>query len=275
MLYIVPTPIGNLEDITLRALRILQEVDLIAAEDTRKTLSLLNHFEIKKPLISYYEHNKRSRGEVLLRHLREGQNIALVSDAGCPGICDPGADLIKEALAQNIEICVLPGPCAAITALVASGLDTDRFAFEGFLPREKKTLKKHLQSLANEERTMIFYEAPHRLLSTLQVIYEVLGERQIVLCRELSKKFEEIIRGKISEIIEKYEHEEIRGEFVVLMEGKTVIREEFSDILSLLPQMAQMMKDGNSRRQAAKILAERYGVSAKTIYDASLDEQKK
>ena len=275
MLYIVPTPIGNLEDLTLRAFRILQELDLIAAEDTRKTLSLLNHFEIKKPLISYYEHNKRSRGEVLLRHLREGQNIALVSDAGCPGICDPGADLIKEALAQNIEICVLPGPCAAITALVASGLDTERFAFEGFLPREKKPLKKHLHSLANEERTMIFYEAPHRLLGTLQVIYEVLGERQIVLCRELSKKFEEIIRGKISEIIEKYEHEEIRGEFVMLMEGKTVIQEEFSDILSLLPQMAQMMKDGNSRRQAAKILAERYGVSAKTIYDASLDEQKK
>lgn len=270
MLYIVPTPIGNLEDITLRALRILQEADLIAAEDTRKTLTLLNHFEIKKPLISYYEHNKRSKGEVLLAKLREGKNIALVSDAGSPGICDPGADLIKEALAEGLEITVLPGACAATTALIASGLDTTKFVFEGFIPRERSPRKKFLKELASESRTMIFYETPHRITESLKAVYEAFGERQIALCRELTKKFEEINRGALSEIIAEYEAREPKGEFVLIVEGRSAEEDTAPDAEMLVQEMQRLMAEGNSRKQASKLLAEKYGISAKEAYDMSL-----
>jgi len=219
-LYLVATPIGNLGDMTFRAIQTLKECDLIAAEDTRHTLKLLNHFEIKKPMISYFEHNKLQRGEELIQLLLEGKNIALVSDAGSPGISDPGEELVRLAIQNNVPVTMVPGATASVTALVLSGLPCDRFCFEGFLPHEKKERKKKVAGLKNEDRTMVFYISPHRTLEVLADIRDALGNRSCALCRELTKKHEEILRGTLEEIItELSKRESIRGEMVLILQG--------------------------------------------------------
>ena len=221
ILYLVPTPIGNLEDISFRAVRILKEADYIAAEDTRNTIKLCNHFEIKTPIVSYHEHNMKSSGEKLVNKLKEGAKIALVSDAGMPTISDPGYELVQEALAERLTVVPLPGANAALTALIASGLMPQPFYFYGFLPRQKRDKRKELEVLRYQKETILFYESPHRLKDTLQVLDEVFGDRRIVLCRELTKKFEEFIRGTIKEAIEWANTDEIRGEFCLVVEGGT------------------------------------------------------
>ncbi|MBQ7410143.1 MAG: 16S rRNA (cytidine(1402)-2'-O)-methyltransferase [Clostridia bacterium] len=218
-LYLVATPIGNLEDITLRALKTLKEVDLIAAEDTRHTLGLLNHFEISKPLISYYKQNEKTKSEILIQKLLEGQNIAVVSDAGTPGISDPGEEIVKVAIENGIEIVPIPGACAFVNALIASGLSSKEFTFIGFLSAIKKDKREKLEEIKYETRTLILYEAPHKLKGTLEAILEVLGDRKIVLARELTKIHEEFIRDNVSNILERID--EVKGEFVILIEGNS------------------------------------------------------
>ena len=224
ILYLVATPIGNLEDITFRAIRILQEVDLIAAEDTRQTLKLLNHYEIKKPLISYHRHNEEIKVDNLVKKLKEGENIAVVSDAGTPAISDPGEVIVKEALKENIKIIPIPGACAAINALIASGLDTKEFAFYGFLSINKKIRKETLEQIRKENKTIILYEAPHKIKSTLQDLEKVLENRKIVIARELTKIHEEFIRGTTSEILQKYEQP--KGEHIIIIEGSSIKNED-------------------------------------------------
>lgn len=218
MLYLVSTPIGNLEDITLRALRILAEVDIIAAEDTRRTGLLLKHFGIQNRMESYHEHNKARKSTFLLNQLGRGNSVAIVSDAGTPGISDPAYHLVRKAVQASLPIVPIPGATAAISSLTVSGLPTDRFVFEGFLP-PKKGRKARLETLASETRTIILYEAPHRLLRTLSDLLEAMGDRTIAVCRELTKKFEEVLRGSISEIINIFSHRKIRGEFVLIIQG--------------------------------------------------------
>ena len=221
ILYIVSTPIGNLEDMSLRAVRILKEVDVVAAEDTRRTGLLFQHFGIENRLESYFDHNKEKKGPFLINRLLEGDAIAVVSDAGTPGISDPAFNLVRSAIENNIPVVPIPGPTAAVSALVVSGLPTDRFVFEGFLP-VKKGRKTRLFELCQETRTLIFYESPHRLIRTLNDLLEVLGDRRIAVVRELTKKFEEITRGRISELIEIYSHRKILGEFVLVLQGNTI-----------------------------------------------------
>ena len=223
-LYLVATPIGNLEDITLRALRILKEVDLIAAEDTRHTLGLLNHFEISKPLISYYKQNEKTKSEILIQKLLEGKNVAVVSDAGTPGISDPGEEIVKVAIENGIEIIPVPGACAFVNALIASGLSSKEFAFVGFLSAAKKEKRDKLEEIKYETRTMIFYEAPHKLKGTLEEMLDILGDRNIVLARELTKIHEEFIRDRISNILSRIEN--IKGEFVILVEGNSISKKD-------------------------------------------------
>ncbi|MBI4744075.1 MAG: 16S rRNA (cytidine(1402)-2'-O)-methyltransferase [Actinobacteria bacterium] len=218
-LYVCATPIGNLEDITIRVIKTLRQVDLIAAEDTRRTVKLLSRYKIKKPIISYYEHNELIREEDLIKKLNDGFTIALVSDAGTPGLADPGYRLIKRCIDEGIEVEVLPGPCAAITALIASGLPTDKFLFYGFLPRKKGQLRKVLISLKDEEKTIIAYESPHRIINLLNELDEIFGERKIVLTRELTKKFEEVLRGTAKEINLKLGKGKPKGEFVLVING--------------------------------------------------------
>lgn len=270
-LYLVATPIGNLEDITYRAVRTLQEVDLIAAEDTRQTLKLLNHFNISKPLTSYYEHNKAEKGNVLIEQLLEGKNIALVSDAGTPGISDPGEDLVKLANKNNIKVSPIPGPVAGISGLIVSGLPTGRFVFEGFLPMNKKGRKERIQGLLNETRTIIFYEAPHKLIYTLKDLYEILGERNIVLARELTKKFEEIKRCTLSEALQYYENESPKGEFVVLVEGvseNTLLEKEHHrwDAISIKEHVDMYIEQGLDKKEAMKKVAQERGISKRDVY---------
>lgn len=218
-LFLVSTPIGNLEDITLRALRVLKEVDIIAAEDTRRTVKLLNHFQIKTSLTSYYEHNKIQKGDLLIKKLLKGENIALVSDAGSPGISDPGEDIVKLAIQNDIDVTVVPGAVAAIAALVLSGMSTSKFVFEGFLPVAKKARNERISSLNNETRTIVIYEAPHKLPGTLKNLYDILGNRKIGIARELTKIHEQLIRCYLKEAVEKYTSEKPRGEFVLIIEG--------------------------------------------------------
>ena len=220
MLYIVATPIGNLKDITLRAIEVLKSVDLIACEDTRHTRILTQHYGIEKPLVSYYEYNKIKRGEYLIKALKDGKDIALVSDAGTPGISDPGSHIIRLAIENNTPLTFIPGPAAFIGALVLSGLATHKFIFEGFLPAKSGARKNRLKELEQEKRTLIFYESPHRLLKTLEDILEVLGDREITIVRELTKKFEEIIRGKASEILKHFQAQAPRGEFILVLAGR-------------------------------------------------------
>ena len=224
ILSIVSTPIGNMEDITLRALRILKEVDLIAAEDTRRTGLLLKHFGIEKALTSYFEGNELKKKEVILSRLKQGDRVALVSDAGTPGISDPGFRLIRAAIEQEIQVIPIPGPSAVITALSVSGLPTDAFFFKGFLPHKSKKRRDLLKELEDARETLIFYESPHRISETLKDIYEVLGDREIVLSRELTKVYEEVLRGKVSEILNQIGGRQLKGEMTLVISGKTRVR---------------------------------------------------
>lgn len=220
-LYIVATPIGNLEDITLRALKTLKEVDLIVAEDTRRTGVLLKHYGIKKPFLSYHDHNKLNRTPIIIDECAAGKKVALVSDSGTPGISDPGFYLVKKAIEAGLIVIPIPGPTALISGLVVSGLPTDRFVFEGFLPRKSTQRRRRLNELAQEERTIILFESPHRILASLNDCLSVLGDRQASLCRELTKKFETIKRGKVSDLIKEFTHKSPKGEFVLVIEGYT------------------------------------------------------
>ena len=264
-LYLVATPIGNLEDITLRALKILKEVDLIAAEDTRNTLKLLNHFEIKKPLISNHRHNEEQKEEVLINKLKDGQNIAIVSDAGTPGISDPGEVIVKKAIEENIEVIPIPGACAAINALIASGLNTAEFTFYGFLPLNKKLRKEKLEEIKNETKTSIIYEAPHKIKDTLKDLKEIVDERKIVLARELTKIHEEFIRGNIEQIIEKSEN--LKGEMILLIEGtEKKEKENVLNNLSLEEHYNFYEKQGIDKKEIIKKIAKDRGVSKNEIY---------
>ena len=270
-LYLVATPIGNLEDITLRALRILKEVDYIAAEDTRNTLKLLNHFEIKKPLISNHRHNEEEREDGLIEKLKEGKNIAVVSDAGTPGISDPGEVIAKRAIEENIEVIPIPGACAAINALIASGLDTKEFVFLGFLPLNKKLRKEKLEEIKNENKTIIIYEAPHKIKDSLNDLKEVIGERKIVLARELTKIHEEFIRGSINEIIEKSEN--LKGEMILLIEGSKEINcENILNNLSLEEHYNVYEKQGLDKKEIIKKIAKDRGVNKNEIYQYFIEK---
>lgn len=270
-LYLCATPIGNLEDITLRVLRTLKEVDLIAAEDTRNSIKLLNHFEIDTPMTSYHEYNKYDKGYVLVEKLLEGQNIALITDAGTPAISDPGEVLVQLAYEAGITVTSLPGACACVTALTLSGLSTRRFAFEAFLPADKKERKQILASLVNETRTLIVYEAPHHLLKTLQELYETLGDRRITVCRELTKKHETAFCTTFVESIEYFTSYEPKGECVIVIEGKSFAsleedsRQDFLS-MSLEDHMNIYLSQGMDKKDAMKAVAKDRGVSKQEIY---------
>ncbi|MBR6755424.1 MAG: 16S rRNA (cytidine(1402)-2'-O)-methyltransferase [Peptococcaceae bacterium] len=271
-LYVCATPIGNLQDITLRVLDTLKTVDLVACEDTRKTLQLLNHFAITKPVTSYFEHNKQVKGDKIIAALLEGKNVALVSDAGMPGISDPGWDLVQQCLAENIPFTVLPGAVAAITGLVLSGLPTQRFSFEGFVPRVKKERRTFFQNLAEETRTMIFYESPHRLEDTLETMAEIFGERQMAATRELTKKFEEVLRGTPAELLAHFQENEIRGEFVLILEGKEPSVEAAKDIAWAVERVNQLVQEGISQKDAIKQAAKEAGLPKREVYNLIVKE---
>ena len=270
-LYLCATPIGNLEDITLRVLKTLQEVDLIAAEDTRHSIKLLNHFDIKTPMTSYHEFNKVEKAKYLVDKMREGMNVALITDAGTPGISDPGEELVKQCYEAGIELTSLPGPAACITALTVSGMATRRFAFEAFLPSDKKEKQRILEELKKETRTIILYEAPHRLVRTLGELYEVLGDRKISVCRELTKKYEEAFRTTISGALAFYGTEEPKGECVIVMEGRSVeeIRREKEaawEELSIEEHMEKYLSGGMEKKEAMKQVAKDRGISKWDVY---------
>lgn len=265
-LYLCPTPIGNLEDITLRTLRILKEVDLVAAEDTRRSLKLLNHFEIKKPLISYFEHNKRERGAEIIHKIRQGQNVALVTDAGMPAISDPGEELVKQCIEENITVIPLPGANAALTALVASGLPAGRFSFQGFLTVNKTARKEHLRHAAELEETLIFYEAPHKLRSTLKDMREYFGNRKIALCRELTKTFEEFVRTDLDQAILKYQEAPPKGEFVLILEGAAKKAAQPAEELPLRQIYQSLLEQGVSDKEALKAAAREKGIPKRQAY---------
>ena len=272
-LYICPTPIGNLEDMTYRTIRILNEVDLIAAEDTRHSIKLLNHFEISKPLTSYHEHNKDSKGGYLINKLLEGENIALISDAGMPGISDPGEDIIKQAIEHNIDIEVLPGATASITALVGSGLETAKFAFEGFLDRDKKVRRNQLEELKEERRTIIFYESPHRLKDTLKDMLKVLGNRRIAVNREITKKYQEIIREDIETVINIFNEKEVKGEFVLIVEGfkgEKTVQNSYED-LTEREYVITLMENGMDKKDAIKTVCKDRKLKKDVVYKQVLD----
>lgn len=272
-LYLCPTPIGNLGDITIRTLETLKMVDLIAAEDTRNTLKLLNHFDINVPLTSYYEHNKAQKGGVLIEKLKSGQNIALVSDAGMPAISDPGEDLVRICINEGIEVLPLPGASAFTTALVASGMPTGRFTFEGFLTTNKRNRKIHLEEVRTDTRTLIFYEAPHKLLYTLADMLEVLGDREIVLARELTKKFEEFYRTTISGAIEHYNEVPPKGEFVLIIKGadpKALDEERKSAMPTPEEMLAECAKNGMRGKELTNYVAEALELSKRDVYNIYL-----
>jgi 16S rRNA (cytidine1402-2'-O)-methyltransferase len=271
-LYIVATPIGNLEDITLRALRVLKEVDVVAAEDTRHTRVLLNHYGIQTPLTSYHEHNEKTKAEGLVKRLLEGQDIALVSDAGTPAISDPGFRLVAQAVDAGIRIIPLPGASALTAVLSASGLPTDRIAFEGFLPAKKKQRRERLQALRDEPRAVVFYEAPHRLAEALDDVHELLGDREAVLAREVSKVHEEFLRGRISELIRVLRRREIRGEFTLIISGsvdETPVTED-----RLKAEIHELRLRGMRVKEIAEVLGEKFGYPKKEIYRLALVGEK-
>ena len=263
-LYIVATPIGNLEDITLRAIRILKEVDLIAAEDTRHTLKLLNHLEISKPMISYHRHNEGERTDDLIKELEEGKHIALVSDAGSPGICDPGEEIIKRCIEKNIKIIPIPGACAMVNALIASGVSTKEFSFLGFLPLNKKTRREKLEEIKNSNKTTILYEAPHKLKNTLKDLSDIVENRKMVLARELTKIHEEYIRGTVDELIEKSEN--LKGEIVLIIEGGNKREENKLNDLSLEEHYDFYKTQGLSKKEIIKKVAKDRNVNKNEIY---------
>lgn len=268
ILYICPTPIGNLEDITLRTIRILGEVDLIAAEDTRHTIKLLNHYDIKKPLTSYHEHNIKEKGSMLIEKLSLGQNIALVSDAGMPGISDPGEELIRQAIEEGIEVIGLPGATASITALVISGLSTDKFIFEGFLSSKKGDRKKELEKIKEYRKTTIIYEAPHRLINLLEDMRDILGNRKISISRELTKKYEETFRGTVAEALEKFKTLGVKGEFVLIVEGNH--EEDEIEEIDIHQLLNQYINEGFTKKEAVKRVSEETGIAKNLVYKESL-----
>ncbi len=278
-LYLCATPIGNLEDITYRVVRTLQEVDLIAAEDTRNSIKLLNHFEIKTPMTSYHEYNKIEKAYQLVDKLREGKDIALITDAGTPGISDPGEDLVRICYEEGIEVTSLPGACACITALTMSGQKTRRFSFEAFLPKEKKERAFILERLKDETRTIIIYEAPHHLAATLKELQQALGNRRITICRELTKRYEEKKLTTIDDALRFYQENEPRGEYVLVIEGKSMqeIEEEQKkswESMTIEEHMAIYENQGVNHKEAMKLVAKDRGVSKRDIYQALLESEK-
>lgn len=265
--YIVSTPIGNLDDITLRALETLKKVDFIACEDTEHSLKLLNYYGIKKTLISYWSEKEKVRAEEIINKIKSGHSVALITDAGTPGISDPGAVIIQRAIEENIEIIPVPGPTALITALSISGLPSEEFTFIGFLPVKQVQRRKKLLELSSEKRTLVFYEAPHRILQSLHDMLEVLDDRRACIARELTKMFEEVLRGRLSELIEKLENSKIVGEYVIVVEG---ITETPQTVDEALKEVKELMKKGKGRKEAVKIIAELYGLSKKELYEKSL-----
>ena len=271
MLYLVPTPIGNLGDISTRCRETLEQADFIAAEDTRVTLKLLNHMGIKKSLVSYYEHNKASKGNFIVERILAGETCALVSDAGSPAISDPGEDLVKQCAEAGITVCAIPGPCAVITALSISGQSTGRFCFEGFLSTAKKSRREHLESLVNERRTMVFYEAPHKLLSTLEDMASVFGaDRPISLSRELTKLHEEVVRTTLGEAVEKYTQNPPKGEFVLVIAGAPEVIEEAPTDADAAAYVAKLMAEGMTRKDAVKQTVKDLKLPKNVVYDAAL-----
>ena len=274
-LYLCATPIGNLEDITFRVLRTLKEVDLIGAEDTRHSIKLLNHFGIKTPMTSYHEYNKVEKAKYLVSLLQEGKNIALITDAGTPGISDPGEELVRQCYEAGIEVSSLPGPAACITALTMSGMATRRFAFEAFLPRDKKERAMVLAELAEETRTIVLYEAPHHLLRTLEELREQIGNRKITICRELTKKYEEAKQSFIDDMIDHYSLNEPKGEFVLVIEGKSFdekVKEEQESWLELTiaEHLDYYVNRGMNKKEAMKQVAKDRGISKRDVYQADL-----
>lgn len=271
-LYLCATPIGNLEDITYRVVRTLNEVDLIGAEDTRNSIKLLNHFDIKTPMTSYHEFNKYDKAKQLVEMMKEGKNIAIITDAGTPGISDPGEEVVRQCFEAGIQVTSLPGPAACITALTMSGQKTRRFCFEAFLPKDKKEKVAVFEELKNETRTIIIYEAPHRLARTLKELRETLGNRQLTLCRELTKKYEEADKTTIDQAIEKYNEKEPRGEYVLVIEGKSQeeIQEENKqkwESMTIEEHMEYYISQGNDKKSAMKLVAKDRGVSKRDIYN--------
>ena len=272
MLYLVPTPIGNLGDISARCRETLAQADFIAAEDTRVTLKLLNYLGIKKSLVSYFEHNKTQKGNVILERILAGETCALVSDAGSPAISDPGEDLVKQCAEAGVTVCAIPGPCAIITALSISGQSTGRFCFEGFLSTAKKSRREHLESLLQEQRTMVFYEAPHKLLNTLQSLSEVFGgDRSISLCRELTKLHEEVFRTTLAQAIVHYTQQPPKGEFVLVVAGCTPEEKPEATAQDAAARVKELMESGISRKDAVKQAAKELGMAKNAVYDAALN----
>ncbi len=272
MLYLVPTPIGNLGDISIRCRQTLEQADFIAAEDTRVSLKLLNHLGIKKSLVSYFEHNKAQKGSMIVERILAGETCALVSDAGSPAISDPGEDLVRQCAEAGITVCAIPGPCAVITALSISGQSTARFCFEGFLSTAKKSRREHLQSLQSEERTMVFYEAPHKLLSTLEDMAEVFGpQRPISLCRELTKMHEQVVRTTLGEAIELYTQQPPKGEFVLVVAGAAPAQKQCATADDAAAHVKALMDAGMSRKDAIRQTAQDLQLPKNAVYDAALN----
>lgn len=274
-LYLCATPIGNLEDMTFRCVRILKEVDLIAAEDTRNSIRLLNHFEIKTPMTSYHEYNKIEKGRKLVEKLREGTDIALITDAGTPGISDPGEELVRMCREEGVPVTAVPGAAACVTALTISGLSTRRFAFEAFLPTEKKERQQILEELKQETRTIVLYEAPHRLIKTLRLLLETLGDRQVRVCRELTKKHETVYENTLSGAVSYYEEQEPKGECVLVIAGKSreeIRREEQMqwEEMTLEEHMEKYLSEGMDRKEAMKQVAKDRGIGKREVYRALL-----
>ena len=272
MLYLVPTPIGNLGDISQRCRETLEQADFIAAEDTRVSLKLLNYLGIKKSLVSYYEHNKSQKGQWIVERILAGETCALVSDAGSPAISDPGEELVRQCAEAGITVCAIPGPCAVITALSISGQATGRFCFEGFLSTAKKSRREHLESLVSEQRTMIFYEAPHKLVATLEDMAQVFGnDRPISLCRELTKLHEEVVRTTLGQAIEKYTQQPPKGEFVLVVAGAKPEVKEAATEEDAASRVKALMEQGLSRKDAIKQTAKELDLPKNVVYDAALN----
>lgn len=275
ILYLIATPIGNLEDMTYRAVRLLKEVDLIAAEDTRNSIKLLNHFEIQTPMTSYHEHNKYEKAQVLVQKLLAGTDIAVITDAGTPGISDPGEEIVKQCYEAGIRVVPVPGACAAVNALIASGQATRRFAFEAFLPVDKKERQRVLSELAKETRTIVIYEAPHRLKKTLQELCGVLGDRSVTVCREITKKHETFWKTTLQSACDFYAEEDPKGECILVIEGiswEQVDKEAQSrwDAMSIEEHLQMYMAQGIEKKEAMKLVAKDRGISKREVYAASL-----